>query len=160
MKCPHCNAWSLVKETRSTTKGKRRRYECANLHRFSTLEAFENPDERIKGSFRENAPSSESLAMSYFTLCWLASHPGKSLTSVELERIFEVTHKGRTVKRLSTPISRGWIVSARVVQDGKVINQYGAGPSLYKAITGHHIKRRKHEQDDTRDSEGSDPETP
>lgn len=34
MKCPHCDAWSDVKETRD---GRRRR-ECANGHRFTTKE--------------------------------------------------------------------------------------------------------------------------
>lgn len=39
MKCPVCQAWSDVKETRTRMDGsKRRRYECANLHRFSTEE--------------------------------------------------------------------------------------------------------------------------
>ena len=39
--CPVCGVWSEVKETR-TSKLKnttRRRYECANGHRFSTVEA-------------------------------------------------------------------------------------------------------------------------
>lgn len=39
MKCPHCNAWSDVLETRTRTdETKRRRYQCANMHRFSTNE--------------------------------------------------------------------------------------------------------------------------
>lgn len=36
MKCPHCGAWSNVLETRTT----RRRRECANGHRFSTVEVL------------------------------------------------------------------------------------------------------------------------
>jgi transcriptional regulator NrdR family protein len=40
MICPTCNAWTRTLETREkpghTTY---RRYECANLHRFSTMEA-------------------------------------------------------------------------------------------------------------------------
>lgn len=38
--CPVCGAWTSVKETR-TKKNENivtRRYECANLHRFSTEE--------------------------------------------------------------------------------------------------------------------------
>jgi transcriptional regulator NrdR family protein len=39
MKCPQCGAWTLTKETRATPKGDtRRRYECANGHRFTTKE--------------------------------------------------------------------------------------------------------------------------
>jgi transcriptional regulator NrdR family protein len=40
MKCPVCQAWTLVKETRvrKTDGVVMRRYECANLHRFSTEE--------------------------------------------------------------------------------------------------------------------------
>jgi len=34
MKCPHCGAWSDVKDSR---QGRRRR-ECANGHRFTTQE--------------------------------------------------------------------------------------------------------------------------
>jgi len=35
MKCPVCGTWTIVLETRN---GRRRR-ECANLHRFVTLES-------------------------------------------------------------------------------------------------------------------------
>jgi transcriptional regulator NrdR family protein len=39
MKCPVCGTWTLVKETRKRAdNSKYRRYECANLHRFTTLE--------------------------------------------------------------------------------------------------------------------------
>lgn len=39
MKCPECGAWTVVKETRQRSNNEtRRRYECANLHRFTTLE--------------------------------------------------------------------------------------------------------------------------
>ena len=39
--CPECGAWGTVKETRTKADGsKRRRYECANLHRFTTLETI------------------------------------------------------------------------------------------------------------------------
>ena len=39
MKCPTCKAWSVVKDTRQKQDGSTyRRYECANLHRFSTRE--------------------------------------------------------------------------------------------------------------------------
>lgn len=42
MKCPHCGAWTSVKETRRRQdESKRRTYECANLHRFSTVERVE-----------------------------------------------------------------------------------------------------------------------
>ena len=39
MKCPICNAWTLVKETRKRESNITvRRYECANLHTFRTTE--------------------------------------------------------------------------------------------------------------------------
>lgn len=40
MRCPHCNAWSELLETRKrkTTGLVCRRYECANLHRFTTAD--------------------------------------------------------------------------------------------------------------------------
>lgn len=43
MNCPQCNAWSNVKETRKNSGGKYRRYECANLHRFTTQEVVVVP---------------------------------------------------------------------------------------------------------------------
>jgi predicted ATP-dependent serine protease len=38
MECPHCGAWSSVKETRSSPTRYRRRRECANEHNFTTEE--------------------------------------------------------------------------------------------------------------------------
>jgi len=39
MKCPHCKAWTFVLETRTRQDAvTRRRYECANGHRFTTEE--------------------------------------------------------------------------------------------------------------------------
>lgn len=39
MKCPECGAWTVVKETRvDENNARRRRIECANMHRFTTLE--------------------------------------------------------------------------------------------------------------------------
>lgn len=44
MKCPQCDAWTEVRETRQRGDGtRRRRYECANLHRFTTIERVEQP---------------------------------------------------------------------------------------------------------------------
>jgi transcriptional regulator NrdR family protein len=39
MKCPTCNAWTSVLESVLRRDGsRRRRYQCANLHRFNTEE--------------------------------------------------------------------------------------------------------------------------
>lgn len=39
MNCPRCGAWTEVLETRTKQDNtKRRRYQCANLHRFTTIE--------------------------------------------------------------------------------------------------------------------------
>ena len=39
MKCPEWGKWTEVLETRSRLDGsRRRRYQCANLHRFNTEE--------------------------------------------------------------------------------------------------------------------------
>ena len=41
VKCPECGTWTIVKETRtSTDNSRRRRLECANEHRFTTLETI------------------------------------------------------------------------------------------------------------------------
>jgi transcriptional regulator NrdR family protein len=41
MKCPVCGVWVMVKETRKKTELEtKRRYECANEHRFYTLETI------------------------------------------------------------------------------------------------------------------------
>ena len=42
MKCPQCNAWTTVLETRTRQDNtKRRTIECANLHKFHTVERVE-----------------------------------------------------------------------------------------------------------------------
>jgi len=39
MKCIVCGAWTVVKDSRvDQDNNRRRRIECANLHRFTTLE--------------------------------------------------------------------------------------------------------------------------
>jgi hypothetical protein len=39
MKCPICNAWTLIKETRKRENNITvRRYECGNLHTFRSTE--------------------------------------------------------------------------------------------------------------------------
>lgn len=39
MKCPECDTWTTVQDTRMRSDGlRRRRYQCANMHMFSTLE--------------------------------------------------------------------------------------------------------------------------
>lgn len=54
MKCPHCNAWSIVVETRkSPAFGYIRRRECANEHRFTTQEVA-IPEETIKEYQKES----------------------------------------------------------------------------------------------------------
>jgi transcriptional regulator NrdR family protein len=48
MKCPECGTWTIVKETRiSTGNTRRRRLECANEHRFTTLETIVVPKTSI-----------------------------------------------------------------------------------------------------------------
>lgn len=44
--CPVCGAWTSVKETRTrkTDGVVTRRYECANLHRFSTEERIRDDE--------------------------------------------------------------------------------------------------------------------
>lgn len=40
MNCPQCGAWTRVLETRTkVTNVVSRRYECANLHKFTTIES-------------------------------------------------------------------------------------------------------------------------
>ena len=40
MICPTCDTYTEVLETRVNPDGMRRRYECANMHRFTTQEAL------------------------------------------------------------------------------------------------------------------------
>jgi transcriptional regulator NrdR family protein len=53
MKCPVCGAWTSVKETRTrkTDGVVTRRYECGNLHRFSTEERIK--DDELLRQLRE-----------------------------------------------------------------------------------------------------------
>jgi len=49
MKCPVCGTWTIVKESReSTGNTRRRRLECANMHRFTTLETIIESKARIR----------------------------------------------------------------------------------------------------------------
>jgi transcriptional regulator NrdR family protein len=49
MKCPECGAWTVVKETRADeNNSRRRRIECANMHRFTTLETVIATKTRIR----------------------------------------------------------------------------------------------------------------
>lgn len=49
MKCPECGTWTIVKETRTSTGNtRRRRLECANEHRFTTLETVIVPKTSIR----------------------------------------------------------------------------------------------------------------
>ena len=43
MRCPTCDRYTKVLETRANPDGVRRRYECANLHRFTTQESITPP---------------------------------------------------------------------------------------------------------------------
>ena len=38
MQCPECGTWTQVLETRKQSDYTRRRYQCANMHRFTTKE--------------------------------------------------------------------------------------------------------------------------
>ena len=59
-KCPRCNVWADVLETRARPDGTtRRRYQCANLHRFTTIERHEEVKlggVRIKSVKPKHAP--------------------------------------------------------------------------------------------------------
>lgn len=46
MKCPTCGTWSSVLETRPLHGGARRRRECANGHKFWTLEVTDSAEAR------------------------------------------------------------------------------------------------------------------
>ena len=49
MKCPECGTWTIVKETRTSNENtRRRRLECANEHRFTTLETIIVSKTRIR----------------------------------------------------------------------------------------------------------------
>jgi transcriptional regulator NrdR family protein len=65
--CPVCSAWTSVKETRTrkTDGVVTRRYECANLHRFSTEERIRY-DEVLQRQLQSmpglSSPSGENWA--------------------------------------------------------------------------------------------------
>ena len=47
MKCPICQAWTIIKQSRESPDfGYLRRRECANLHRFTTAEVI-IPDQML-----------------------------------------------------------------------------------------------------------------
>jgi len=67
MKCPRCNADSIVKETRAFEFGTAsRRRECFNGHRFTTVEIYRE----VYGSARQRAKA-YSQSMSSWRKLWL-----------------------------------------------------------------------------------------
>ena len=52
MNCPKCGKHTEVLETRENPKGVRRRYECANLHRFTTQETLV-PQSKTQAQLRQ-----------------------------------------------------------------------------------------------------------
>ena len=62
MTCPQCGAWTTVKETR-TKKIENivtRRYECANMHRFTTEERVRDELLRLRVQPRQKLPHKEN----------------------------------------------------------------------------------------------------
>jgi transcriptional regulator NrdR family protein len=58
MTCPYCGTWTTVKETRTRKTGVVvRRYECGDMHRFSTEERIR--DDELLRRFRELQPRSK-----------------------------------------------------------------------------------------------------
>lgn len=54
MKCPTCQTWAVALETRQRPdQSTRRRYQCANEHRFSTVERVEV----LSRQWRQPAPA-------------------------------------------------------------------------------------------------------
>ena len=62
MKCPQCGAWTEVKETRTrkTDGVVTRRYECANMHRFSTEERVRDELLRLRLQPGQKLPCEEN----------------------------------------------------------------------------------------------------
>ena len=52
MTCPECGKYTKILETRANPDGMRRRYECANLHRFTTQEALV-PQSKTQAQLRQ-----------------------------------------------------------------------------------------------------------
>lgn len=62
MSCPQCGAWAQVKETRTnkTDNVVTRRYECGNMHRFSTEERAKDELLRLRVQPRQRLPNKEN----------------------------------------------------------------------------------------------------
>lgn len=57
MKCPECGVWCMVMETRVRKDNtKRRRYECANGHRFTTEEIIQRQPRKRKARTERAIP--------------------------------------------------------------------------------------------------------
>lgn len=63
MKCPTCKTYSEVLETRQKADGSSyRRYQCANLHRFSTNETVTKRESHAKRATRNSRLSTVGVA--------------------------------------------------------------------------------------------------
>jgi transcriptional regulator NrdR family protein len=59
LKCPTCGTWTQVLETRKrANNATRRRYECANLHRFTTVESVLAPTGPSCSTSTKESPTS------------------------------------------------------------------------------------------------------
>lgn len=65
MKCPECDAWATVLETRTREDGSRRRtFSCGNLHKFTTVERIEEAKRggsRKQKDLYEETPSAKRV---------------------------------------------------------------------------------------------------
>lgn len=61
MRCPRCDQEGMVLESRPRPdNAKRRRYQCANGHRFSTLEQIAERNEQTSGQRLQPATTERS----------------------------------------------------------------------------------------------------
>ena len=137
----------MVKETRRSTKedekgAKRRRYECGNLHRFSTTEIIGFIPNEKKSEKREyNGRKSTTAA--YALLVKVAANPDKDVPWREWAAMCKAL--GTPTAAVDVPVNGGWIEKNKFGHKDGILR---AGPTLRRLLAGQPIERIDDEDED------------
>jgi transcriptional regulator NrdR family protein len=63
MNCPECGAWTSISETRLTVMRYRRRRECGNGHRFTTIEQVIDTKRKKNDKTKVQVPAEQPVSL-------------------------------------------------------------------------------------------------
>lgn len=109
MKCPHCGAWTAVRETRQVDRGHtlRRTRECGNGHRFQTFEVLAPIYRRDPPTVRQTVVAAQVRALQWRRDSDMVRRVKAGATHAQVAAEFNVSRQAVTkaVRRVS-PLPR------------------------------------------------------